>query len=72
MTTHAKRIAVVIDTLARPQGGVARITVQGVVVVLATSIALCTGRLSLRNAGREEALLPAAQTVEVAGQRVPS
>jgi hypothetical protein len=72
MTSHAKRIAVVIETLARPQGGVARITVQSVVVVLATSMALCTGRLSLPDPGNEEALQPDAQTLEVAGKRVPS
>lgn len=72
MIGHAKRIAVLIDSLARPQGGVARIIVRGVVAVLATSMALCTGRMSLRDPGGEEALLPTAQTLEAPGQRIPS
>ena len=61
MTSFSKRIAVVIDTLARPQGGVSRIAVQSVVVVLATSMALCTGHLSIRDPGGRDA-----------GQRIPS
>jgi hypothetical protein len=72
MRNLAKRIAFSIDALARPQGGVARIAYQSVVLVLAASMALCTSRLSLRDAAREEALLGGAPTLENDGRRSPS
>jgi hypothetical protein len=72
MISLAKRIAMVIDTFARPQGGVAQMASQGVVLVLAASMALCTARLSLRDAGREEALLRSAHALSDDSQGIPS
>jgi hypothetical protein len=72
VTSLAKRLAFLIHRLARPQGGVARVATQSAVLALATSMALCTGRPSLRDPRPEEARLPDAQALEDYGEKTPS
>jgi hypothetical protein len=60
----AQRIAFAAKALARREGPVMHMTTQGIVLVLATSMALSSGGLSVARPGYEEALLGQRHFVE--------